>query len=67
MTDEELSDLMGQLLRAEAYKRKSPLSQIQVNTEGRAKDEGCDGWSAKPADPDDWLGSANTCWQFKAG
>ncbi len=67
MSDEELNVLMGQLLRAQVYKCGSPLSEIRINTEGRAKDDGCDGWSAKPATPDEWLGSTDTCWQFKAG
>jgi len=67
MSDEDLKVLMGQLLRAQAYKCGSPLNEIRVNTEGKAKDDGSDGWSAKPATPDDWLGSTDTCWQFKAG
>jgi hypothetical protein len=47
-----------------------PLSgkpRIRVNTEGKAKDGGCYGWSATPTTTDLWLGSANTCWHFKAG
>lgn len=65
--DAELSSIMRQLLQAQAYKCGSPCSEIQVNTEGSAKDDGCDGWSATPAQADEWLGSADTCWQFKAG
>jgi hypothetical protein len=67
MNDHELNELMGQLLRAQAYKCASPINEIRVNTEGIAKDDGCDGWSAKPLNPDDWLGMTDTCWQFKAG
>lgn len=67
MSDEDLNVLMGQLLRAQAYKCGSPLNEIRVNTEGKAKDDGSDGWSAKPARADDWFGSTDTCWQFKAG
>jgi hypothetical protein len=67
MSDKDLNGLMGQLLRAQAYKSSAPLNEIRVNTEGGAKDDGSDGWSAKPATPDDWLGSTDTCWQFKAG
>jgi hypothetical protein len=67
MSDEDLNVLMGQLLRAQAYKSGSPLNEIRVNTEGGAKDDGTNGWSAKLATPDDWLGSTDTCWQFKAG
>lgn len=67
MSDADLNMVMGQLLQAQAYRCGSPRSEILVNTEGMAKDDGCDGWSAKPATPDDWLGSTDTCWQFKAG
>jgi hypothetical protein len=67
MSDEDLNALMGELLRAQAYKCGSPLNKICVNTEGKAKDDGSDGWSARPQIPDDWFGSADTCWQFKAG
>lgn len=67
MSDADLNMVMGQLLQAQAYRCGSPRNEIRVNTEGMAKDEGCDGWSAKPVTPDDWLGSADTCWQFKAG
>jgi DNA polymerase III delta prime subunit len=67
MSDGDLDLLMSQLLKAQAYKCGSPLNKICVNTEGKAKDDGCDGWSAKPATPDNWLGSADTCWQLKAG
>jgi hypothetical protein len=67
MSDEDLNMLMEQLLRAQAYKCGSPRNQIRVNTEGKAKDDGSDGWSGKPEIPDDWLGSTDTCWQFKAG
>lgn len=67
MSDEDLSMLMGQLLRAQAYKSGSPLNEIRVNTEGKAKDDGSDGWSAQPATADTWLGSTDTCWQFKSG
>jgi hypothetical protein len=56
MNDEDLNVLMGQLLRAQAYRCGSPLNEIRVNTEGKAKDDGSDGWSAKPATTDDWLG-----------
>jgi hypothetical protein len=67
MSDEDLNVVMGQLLRAQTHKCGSPLNEIRVNTEGGAKDEGSDGWSAKPKTPNDWLGSTDTCWQFKAG
>jgi hypothetical protein len=67
MSEEELDRLMLQLLRAQAYRCGSPVNEICVNTEGKAKDDGCDGWSATPTTTDPWLGSANTCWQFKAG
>ena len=56
---------MRQLLRAQAYRCGSPRNL--VNTETSARDEGCDGWSDRPATRDPWLGSTDTCWQFKAG
>ncbi len=67
MSDGDLNVLMGKLLSAQAYKCGSPSNEIRVNTDGNAKDDGCDGWSAKPVTPDNWLGSTHTCWQFKAG
>jgi hypothetical protein len=67
MGDDELNILMTDLLQAQAHKCRSPLSQVRVNTEGKAKDDGCDGWTAKPGIDDDWLGGGDTCWQFKAG
>lgn len=60
-----LNELMSQLLRAQAGRCGSPRDL--VNTETSAPDEGCDGWSDRPATPDPWLGSTDTCWQFKAG
>jgi hypothetical protein len=67
MSDGELNMLMGRLLQSQAHKCGSALSGIRVNTEAKAKDDGCDGWSVEPVNPDEWLGSTNTCWQFKAG
>ena len=67
MNDGNLNILMGQPLRAQAYRCNSPINEIRVNTEGRAADDGCDGWSSKPETADVWLGSDDTCWQFKAG
>ena len=67
LDDTDLSVLMRELLCAEAYRCGAAISEIQVNTEGRAKDDGCDGWSPKPVLADDWLGTTDTCWQFKAG
>ncbi|MBN2192822.1 MAG: hypothetical protein JW751_08380 [Polyangiaceae bacterium] len=58
---------MIELLRAQAHRCGSPLSEVRVNTEDKAKDDGCDGWTAKPATKDDWLGETDTCWQLKAG
>ena len=65
--DAELSQLMVDLLRAQAHRCGSPLSEVRVNTEDKAKDDGCDGWTSKPATKDDWLGETDTCWQLKAG
>lgn len=65
--DADLNVLMRELLRAQAYRCGAAVKEICVNTEGRAKDDGCDGWSPKPTSADDWLGASDTCWQFKAG
>lgn len=67
LTDVELNQLMLSLFKAEAYKYKSPASEIRTNTEIKAGDDGCDGWTGKPEINSGWLGSTNTCWQFKAG
>lgn len=67
MGENELNALMEMLLEAQARKCGSPLNQIIVNTEEKASDDGCDGWSGKPEKPDDWLGLDETCWQFKSG
>ena len=65
--DAELSVLMVDLLRAQAHRCGSLLSEVRVNTEDKAKDDECDGWTWKPAAKDDWLGETDTCWQLKAG
>ena len=65
--DAELSELMVELLRAQAQRCGSPPSEVCVNTEDKAKDDGCDGWTSKPAMKDDWLGETDTCLQLKAG
>lgn len=67
LSDAEPSELMIDLLRAQAHRCGSPLSEVRVNTEDKAKDDGCDGWTSKPATKDDWLGETDTCWQLKAG
>jgi hypothetical protein len=67
MSDDELNVLMDMLLKAQAHKCDSALSEIRINTQGNAPDDGCDGWSDKPTSRDGWLGSEDTCWQFKAG
>ena len=67
MNEGELNILMNDLFRVQAYRCKSSLSEIYVNTQDKASDDGCDGWTAEPEVPDDWLGDANTCWQFKTG
>ena len=65
LDDTDLNEFMGQLLQAQASRCGCP--RALVNTETRAPDDGCDGWSVRPATPDPWLGSTDTCWQFKAG
>ena len=61
----DLNELMRELLRAQAYRCGCP--DTSVNAEINASDDGCDGWSAQPANEDRWLGKTDTCWQFKAG
>ena len=65
MNDAELNELMRDLLSAQAYRCGCP--DATVNAQVDARDDGCDGKSARPAKPDRWLGSTETCWQFKAG
>lgn len=65
LNDAELHALLRALLSAQSY--RCGCANAIVNTEAGAADDGCDGWSARPAHDDPWLGSANTCWQFKAG
>ena len=65
LTDTELNELMRQLLHVQAY--RCGCSDASVNAEVRAADDGCDGWSERPAQADRWLGNTATCWQFKAG
>lgn len=67
MDEHDLNILMERLLLAQAYRCDSPRNEIRLNTEVKAADDGCDGWSAKPAINDQWLGDVDTCWQFKAG
>ena len=43
MSEEDLDVLMLQLLQAQAYRCGSPVNEICVNTEGKARDDGCDG------------------------
>ena len=65
LSDVELNELMGHLLRAQSY--RCDCRDAYVNAQVDARDEGCDGWSEQPAKADRWLGDADTCWQFKAG
>ena len=65
LSDADLNELMGHLLRAQSYRCGCP--DASINAQVAAADDGCDGWSAQPAKPDRWLGTTDTCWQFKAG
>lgn len=67
MSDVELNVLMTELLEAQAYTCRSRVDKVRANTEVKAADDGCDGWTAKPEIDDGWLGDGATCWQFKAG
>ena len=65
LSDADLNELMGHLLGAQSYRCGCP--DASINAQVDAADAGCDGWSAQPAKPDRWLGTTDTCWQFKAG
>lgn len=65
LNDAELHELLRVLLSAQSY--RCGRANTIVNTEAGAADDGCDGWSARPAREDPWLGSTDTCWQCKAG
>ena len=67
MTDDDLDQLMLELLLEQARVCGSPISELRINTEGRAKDKGCDAFTGRPERDDQWLGDRNTCWQLKAG
>jgi hypothetical protein len=67
LKDAELGELMGQLLRAQSHRCGAPVSEVRINTEEKAADDGADATSGKPEKPDEWLGDAETCWQLKAG
>ena len=65
LDDLHLNELMGHLLPAQAYRCRCPDAYASANVD--ARDNGCDGWNARPAEADRWLGETETCWQFKAG
>jgi hypothetical protein len=67
LTDTGLTALMRALLHDHAYRCGAPVSEVRVNTEEKAADDGCDAWSPAPAQPDQWFGDSATCWQLKAG
>lgn len=67
LDDRRLRDVMAGLLLAEAYKCGADRSRVIVNAEVDAPDEGQDAYTPCPAKESPWLGSMETCWQFKAG
>lgn len=67
LNESELNILMDRLLKAQGYQCGADISQITVNTEPKAKDDGCDAWTPKPSSKDPWLGDEKTCWQLKSG
>ncbi len=67
LSESELNILMDRLFKAQGYRCGADISQIAVNTEQKAKDDGCDGWTPKPSSKDPWLGDEETCWQLKSG
>ena len=67
MDEHGLNELMLELLRSQANRSGAAVNAVRVNTEVKAKDEGCDGWTPQPTKTDSWLGQVPTCWQFKSG
>lgn len=67
LDDAALNELMRALLLAQAYLCGANISEVVVNTDGNAADNGADGMSPAPARADPWLGDRETAWQFKAG
>jgi hypothetical protein len=67
LTDTGLTALIRGLLHDHAYRCGAPVSEVRVNTEEKAADDGCDAWSPAPAQPDQWFGDSVICWQLKAG
>ena len=65
--DVDLDRLMHDMLCAQSERCGAAIKEVRTNTEVKAADEGCDGWSGVPGKPDVWLGDRETCWQFKAG
>lgn len=59
--------LMHELLCAQSQRCGAPVTEVRSNTQTKAPDGGCDGWSGLPTQTDPWLGESVTCWQFKAG
>lgn len=67
LSDTALTAVMKELIVAEAHLRSSDISSVSINSEEKAADSGCDGWSPQTSTVSPWLGSRETCWQFKAG
>ncbi|WP_141594028.1 hypothetical protein [Myxococcus sp. AB056] len=67
LNDKDLTAVMKELITAEAVLRSADISLININSEEKAADAGCDGWSPQVPIASAWLGSRETCWQFKAG
>ncbi|WP_123784098.1 hypothetical protein [Corallococcus macrosporus] len=67
LNDTGLTAVMKELITAEAVLRSADISQISINSEEKAADAGCDAWSPQVPIASAWLGSRETCWQFKAG
>ena len=67
LDDAGLNTLMSDLLRAHAYRSNGSEAQVRTNTDLKAGDDGCDGWTPAPRVRDDWFAGEPMCWQFKAG
>src|SRR5580765_895992 len=67
LEDHQLRNLMQALLWAEAIRCGANRSQVWVNQELKASDDGGDGESPPHSGPADWMPAQQTCWQTKAG
>jgi hypothetical protein len=67
LNETDMTTLIRHLFEAHAYRCRAAVSELRINTEEKAGDGGCDGWTPQPPAPDAWFGARETCWQFKTG